>query len=399
MRAIAQALGRAPSTVSREITRNGGLDAYRAVDADAAAWSRARRPKLCKLATALRLRTVIAAKLAAKRSPAQIAGWLVTTYPDDPTMQLSHETIYRSLFVQARGVLKRELTAHLRTRRRMRRSKRATTKGQPRGQIVDAVSIAERPASIEDRAVLGHWEGDLLSGARNPHIATFVERTSRYVQLVRVSGKDTTTVVSALIRAVQRLPDGLMASLTWDRGLEMAQHVRFSVATDVAVYFCDPQSPWQRGTNENTNGLLRQYFPDGTDLSRVTQRQLDAVARALNTRPRKTLQFRTPAAILACCCTDQLILPWAFIRAVVWDAAGAARRCLHCRSVFPRCCWACSSPPALWGSASGNTARGQAPPRSSSARRSSRKPWSRANLSREAEQRRRRRPPRPPPWR
>ena len=214
-------------------------------------------------------------------------------------MQLSHETIYRSLFVQARGVLKRELTAHLRTRRRMRRSKRATTNGQTRGQIVDAVSIAERPASVEDRAVPGHWEGDLLSGARNTHIATLVERTSRYVQLVRVSGKDTTTVVSALIRAVQRLPDGLMASLTWDRGLEMAQHARFSIATDVAVYFCDPQSPWQRGTNENTNGLLRQYFPDGTDLSRITQRQLDAVARALNTRPRKTLQFRTPAAILA----------------------------------------------------------------------------------------------------
>ena len=299
VRTIAQALGRAPSTMSREITRNGGLGAYRAVDAEAAAWGRARRPKACKLATVPRLRAVVAAKLAAQWSPAQIAGWLVSAYPDDATMQLSHETIYRSLFVQARGVLKRELTAHLRTRRRMRRSKRATTKGQTCGQIVDAVSIAERPASVEDRAVPGHWEGDLLSGARNTHIATLVERTSRYVQLVRVSGKDTTTVVSALIRAVQRLPDGLMASLTWDRGLEMAQHARFSIATDVAVYFCDPQSPWQRGTNENTNGLLRQYFPDGTDLSRITQRQLDAVARALNTRPRKTLQFRTPAAILA----------------------------------------------------------------------------------------------------
>ena len=299
MRALARALGRAPSTVSREITRHGGSDAYRAVDADASTWRRARRPKPCKLATAARLRALVAAKLEAKWSPAQIAGWLVTTYPDDPTMQLSHETIYRSLFVQARGVLQRELTAHLRTRRRMRRSKRRTTKGQTRGQIVDAVSIADRPASIEDRAIPGHWEGDLLSGARNTHIATLVERTSRYVQLVRVSGKDTATVVSALIRAVQRLPDGLVTTLTWDRGLEMAQHARFSVATDVAVYFCDPQSPWQRGTNENTNGLLRQYFPDGTDLSRVTQRQLDAVARALNTRPRKTLQFRTPAAILA----------------------------------------------------------------------------------------------------
>lgn len=299
VRSIARALARAPSTVSREISRNGGVDAYRAMDADAAAWSRARRPKACKLATVPRLRSVVAAKLGAMWSPVQITGWLVSAYPDEPMMQVSHETIYRSLFVQARGVLKRELTAHLRTRRRIRRSKRSTTKGQPRGQIIDAVSIADRPASIEDRAIPGHWEGDLVAGARNTYIATLVERTSRYVQLVRVSGKDTTTVVSALIRAVQRLPDGLMTSLTWDRGMELAQHARFSIATDVAVYFCDPKSPWQRGTNENTNGLLRQYFPDGTDLSRFTQRQLDAVARSLNTRPRKTLQFRTPAAILA----------------------------------------------------------------------------------------------------
>lgn len=298
VRTIAQMLGRAPSTVSREITRNGGLGAYRAVDADTAAWRRARRPKACKLALVPRLRTVVAAKLAAKWSPAQIAGWLVNAYADDPTMQLSHETIYRSLFVQARGVLKRELTAHLRTRRRMRRSKRATTKGQARGQIVDAVSIAERPASIADRAIPGHWEGDLLAGARNTHIATLVERTSRYVHLVRVSRKDTTTVVSALIRAVQRLPDGLMASLTWDRGLEMAQHARFSVATDVAVYFCDPQSPWQRGTNENTNGLLRQYFPKGTDLSRWSAREIQSVANTLNSRPRKTLGWKTPAEAL-----------------------------------------------------------------------------------------------------
>jgi len=214
VRAIAHGVGRAPSTISREITRNGGLHAYRAMDADAAAWSRARRPKPCKLALVPRLRTIVATKLAAKWSPAQIAGWLMNTYPDDPTMHVSHETIYRSLFVQARGVLKRELTAHLRTRRRLRRSKRATTKGQTRGQIVDAVSIAERPACIEDRTIPGHWEGDLLSGARNSHIATRVERTSRYVQLVRVSEKDTTTVVSALIRAVQRLPDGLMETLT-----------------------------------------------------------------------------------------------------------------------------------------------------------------------------------------
>ncbi len=299
VRAMARSLGRAPSTISREIIRNAGPDQYRALDADARAWRHAKRPKRCRLATTAPLRATVAAKLRANWSPAQIAGWLVTEYPDDQSMRVSHETIYRSLFVQARGVLKRELTAHLRTRRPMRRSKRATKAGQARGQIVDAVSIAERPPAIEDRAIPGHWEGDLLAGAKNTHIATLVERQSRYVHLVRVTGKDTTSVVNALIREVQRLPAGLMASLTWDRGLEMAQHHRFAVATDVAVYFCDPQSPWQRGTNENTNGLLRQYFPDGTDLSRYTQRDLNRIAQQLNTRPRKTLGFRTPAAILA----------------------------------------------------------------------------------------------------
>ena len=236
--------------------------------------------------------------LSAGTSVRSIAGWLVSEYPEAPEMRVSHETIYRSLFVQTRGALKRELTAHLRTRQPMRRSKRATTAGQTRGQIVDAVSIAERPACIADRAIPGHWEGDLMAGARNTHIATLVERTSRYVHLVRVTGKDTASVVSALIREVQRLPAGLMASLTWDRGLEMAPHRRFSVATDVAVYFCDPKRPWQRGTNENTNGLLRQYFPAGTDLSVYGQRDLDRVALQLNTRPRKTLGFCTPAAIL-----------------------------------------------------------------------------------------------------
>jgi IS30 family transposase len=299
LRQIATALGRAPSTISREITRNGGAPSYRALAADARAGHRAKRPKACRLAQHAPLQAVVAAKLAAQWSPQQIAGWLVSAYPDDAAMQVSHETIYRTLFVQARGALKRELTAHLRTRRPIRRSKRATKTGQSRGQIVDAVSIAERPPCIEDRAIPGHWEGDLLAGARNTHIATLVERRSRYVHLVRVRGKDTTTVVNALIRAVQRLPAGLMASLTWDRGLEMAQHHRFSVATAVAVYFCDPQSPWQRGTNENTNGLLRQYFPDGTDLAVYTQRDLDHVAFQLNTRPRKTLGYRTPAAILA----------------------------------------------------------------------------------------------------
>lgn len=299
IRAMAQRLGRAPSTISREITRNGGPDRYRALDAEARAWRAATRPKPTRLATHPPLRAVVAAKLQANWSPAQIAGWLVTEYPDDPRLHVSHETIYRSLFVQARGVLKRELTGHLRTRRPMRRSKRACKVGQTRGQIVDAVSIADRPASVEDRAIPGHWEGDLITGAKNSYIATLVERTARYVHLVKVTGKDTAAVVNALIREVQRLPDGLMASLTWDRGLEMAQHHRFTVATDVAVYFCDPRSPWQRGTNENTNGLLRQYFPDGTDLSVFSQRELNRIAKQLNTRPRKTLGFRTPAAMFA----------------------------------------------------------------------------------------------------
>ncbi len=299
VRAIARRLGRAPSTISREIERNGGVARYRARDAEDRAWRTARRPKRARLATNAPLQRVVEAKLRLRWSPAQIAGWLRVTYPDDPQYHVSHETIYRSLFMQARGALKQELTAHLRTRRPMRRSKKASKEGQLRGQIVDAVSIAERPASIEDRAIPGHWEGDLISGAKNSHIATLVERTSRYVHLVRVMNKSTTEVVSALIREVQRLPDGLMASLTWDRGHEMSQHRRFTVAADVAVYFCDPKSPWQRGTNENTNGLLRQYFPDGTDLSAYTQRDLDRVAKELNTRPRKTLGFRTPAAIFA----------------------------------------------------------------------------------------------------
>jgi IS30 family transposase len=213
-------------------------------------------------------------------------------------MHISHETIYRSLFIQARGVLKKELQTHLRTGRKMRRSKKATTKGQPRGQIIDAVSISERPAEVEDRAVPGHWEGDLISGSKNSHIATLVERRSRFTMLVKVKGKDTATVVAALKKQIIKLPLELRRSLTWDRGMEMAQHVAFTVATDVQVYFCDPQSPWQRGSNENTNGLLRQYFPDGTDLSQFSQAGLNKVARELNERPRKTLGFETPAATL-----------------------------------------------------------------------------------------------------
>jgi IS30 family transposase len=210
-------------------------------------------------------------------------------------MRVSHETIYRSLFIQARGVLKKELMVHLRSRRMMRRAKTATTKGQPRGQIIDAISIRERPAEVEDRAIPGHWEGDLLSGAKNTHIATLVERQSRFTLLVKVAGKDTGSVVSALSRQVQRLPAELRKSLTWDRGTELAMHKDFTVATDVKVYFCDPQSPWQRGTNENTNRLLRQYFPDGTNLSDFTQGDLNRIANRLNQRPRKTLGFLTPA--------------------------------------------------------------------------------------------------------
>lgn len=295
IRSIAAALRRAPSTVSREIARNGGKDEYRAAEADAAAWDRAGRPKPCKLARNRHLQRIVARKLSLDWSPEQISGWLKRTFPDDESLRVSHETIYRSLFVQARGVLKKELIEHLRSRHVMRRSKHASTKGQPRGQIVDGVSIRERPASIEDRAIPGHWEGDLLSGARNTHLATLVERHSRFTLLVKVKGKDTETVVSALIKQVKRLPAELRRSLTWDRGMELAQHKRFTIATDLLVYFCDPQSPWQRGTNENTNRLLRQYFPKGTDLSVHSQVDLNNIALRLNTRPRKTLEFCTPA--------------------------------------------------------------------------------------------------------
>jgi len=299
MRAIARRTGRAASTISREINRHGGPNRYRAIRADDRAWQRAQRPKLCKLARSTRLCELVAAKLALEWSPEQISGWLAQTYPDEHALRVSSETIYRSLFIQARGVLRKELTAHLRTRRTMRRSVHATRRGQGRGGIIDAVSIRERPAEVEDRAVPGHWEGDLIAGSANTHIATLVERRTRYVLLVRVSRKDTATVVDALTAAVQTLPAQLRASLTWDRGHELADHRRFTIATDVAVYFCDPRSPWQRGSNENTNGLLRQYFPKQTDLSVFSQAELDAVAARLNGRPRKTLGYATPAAMLA----------------------------------------------------------------------------------------------------
>ena len=295
LRTIASQLERSPSTISREISRNGGLKHYRANQADKATWDRAHRPKHCKLADNPILQRIVARKLKSHWSPEQIAGWLKRTFPGNESHQVSHETIYLSLFIQARGVLKKELLQYLRTKRTMRRPKHASLKGQGLGQITNAVSIRERPASVEDRAVPGHWEGDLIAGSNNSYIATLVERHTRYVMLVKVSGKDTETVINALVRQAHSLPKELYRSLTWDRGSEMADHQRFTLATDIDVYFCDPQSPWQRGSNENTNRLLRQYFPKGTDLSVHSQAKLNAVARQLNERPRKTLQFETPA--------------------------------------------------------------------------------------------------------
>ena len=296
-REIGRSLQRAASTISREVARHGGRTRYRAVQADATAWVSARRPKRCRLASRPRLRFLIAVKLKQHWSPEQISGWLRTTYPQDPELHVSHETIYRSLYVQARGVLKKELLRHLRTHRVTRRSRASTRKGQGRGRIVDAMPISARPAEVADRAVPGHWEGDLLAGGGNTHIATLVERTSRFAILIKVKSKEPASVVPALIRQIRRLPMHVTRSLTWDRGTELAHHRRFTVATGVQVYFCDPQSPWQRGSNENTNGLLRQYFPTGTSLATVTQRQLDRVAAQLNGRPRKTLHFRTPAEV------------------------------------------------------------------------------------------------------
>lgn len=295
LRSIAASLGRAPSTISREINRNGGRLRYRASEADLAAWDRAYRPKRCKLAENRALARIVARKLRKLWSPEQIAGWLKRTYPDDENFQVSYETIYRSLFIQARGALKKELLQHLRRRRATRRSRHHTQKTDNHGRILDTVSISERPASAEDRAVPGHWEGDLISGSGNTYIATLVERHTRYVMLAKVGDKKTETVINALIKQAHKLPRELYKSLTWDRGKEMADHKRFSLATDIDVYFCDPNSPWQRGSNENTNGLLRQYFPKGTDLSVHSQAKLNAVARQLNERPRKTLDYETPA--------------------------------------------------------------------------------------------------------
>jgi IS30 family transposase len=295
LRSVARTLCRSPSTISREVRRHHGSNGYRACEADRSAWDRALRPKVCKLAEHRRLQRTVARKLARNWSPQQISAWLERRYVADETMRVSHETLYRTLFVQARGALKKELLAHLRSHRQMRSSKKP---GQGGGQISDAISIRERPAEADDRAVPGHWEGDLLCGGKSTQIATLVERHSRYVMLVKLKNKDSEQVARALSKHVLKLPETLRRSITWDRGSELAAHKNFSIATDVKVYFCDPHSPWQRGSNENTNGLLRQYFPKGSDLSAFSQRQLDRVAHELNQRPRMTLGWDNPADTL-----------------------------------------------------------------------------------------------------
>jgi IS30 family transposase len=299
VRRIAAGLGRAPSTVCREVARNGGRATYRAAAAEVAASARGCRPKPCKLAVTPRLRAIVVEKLRDDWSPEQISGWLRRTFPDRPELQVSHETIYLSLFVQARGLLRKELTGYLRSKRSVRRGKTVSHHGHGKGQIRGAIHISERPAEVEDRAVPGHWEGDMLLGSRFTQIATLVERHSRFVMLVALPSRSTDDVVPAIAAHIQTLPDQLRKTLTWDRGNEMAKHAQFTIATGVQVYFCDPRSPWQRGTNENTNGLLRQYFPKRTTLAGVSQADLDIVAAKLNRRPRKTLDWQSPAEKIA----------------------------------------------------------------------------------------------------
>lgn len=301
LREIASSLNRAPSTISREISRNGGLRKYRATAADKNAWARAERPKPCKLADKPALCEIIEQKLKQKWSPQQIAGWLRDEYADLEHYQVSHETIYKTLFIQARGALKKELQDYLRSKRHIRRARVSTMKDDGLGGIPGAISIRERPAEVEDRAVPGHWEGDLIAGSNRSFVATLVERHTRYVMLAKVDNKTTESVVGALIKQAHALPRELYKSLTWDRGSEMSGHQRFTLATDIKVYFCDPKSPWQRGSNENTNRLLRDYLPKGTDLSVHTQEELDWIARELNERPRKTLGYKTPAAKFNAC--------------------------------------------------------------------------------------------------
>lgn len=295
IRAIAKKLKRPPSTICREVNRNGGYNRYRAVNADKSAWDKAKRPKTCKLALHKSLALLVARKLKCAWSPQQIAGWLKRTQPNNEELQVSHETIYKTLYIQTRGVLKKELQKCLRTKRIMRYSRHATLKRKGHGKISDGLTISERPESVEERLVPGHWEGDLIKGCNNSYIATLVERHSRYVMLVRVDDSKTKTVIKALIKNAKKLPTKMYRSLTWDRGYEITNHKDFTKATKIPVYLCDPYSPWQRGSNENTNRLIRQYFPKGTDLSIHTQQKLSSVARKLNERPRKVLEYETPA--------------------------------------------------------------------------------------------------------
>ena len=301
IRAIAASLGRAASTISREVSRNGGPGSYRATKAESRAWDKALRPKPCKLVLNGRLRRAVIVKLKRYWSPQQIAGWLKHRYPGNEAMQVSHETLYLSLYVQTRGALKKELLQYLREKRTIRQSRYGKPETDKRGKIPNAVPISERPASVEDRAIPGHWEGDLLCGPNVHSVVTLVERRTRYVMLIKVKNRETETVINALTKNAKRLPSELYKSLTWDRGVEMTDHEKFTVATNIEVYFCDPKSPWQRGSNENTNRLLRQYFPKGTDFSKVMQSKLSKVARELNERPRKTLDYHTPADRLSAC--------------------------------------------------------------------------------------------------
>lgn len=295
IRSIAKTLNRSPSTISREINRNGGILKYRAVSADRQTWIRAKRPKKSKLQINIPLNDIIADKLSYKWSPEQISGYLKHTYPNDTAMNISHASIYKTLYVQSRGHLKKELLKHLRTQRVMRQSKKFNTKGNARGGIIDAISIHDRPKDIYSRTVPGHWEGDLIVGSNKSYIATLVERTSRFTLLVKLNGNDTNSVVNAITNKIIELPSQLKKSLTWDRGMELAKHKKFTIDIEIKVYFCDPQSPWQRGTNENTNRLLRQYMPKKTDLGSHSQFDLDQIAKELNERPRKTLNFLSPA--------------------------------------------------------------------------------------------------------
>lgn len=298
-RRIAKRLGRSHTTVAREINRCGGRAGYRAHAAERAAWSRSRRPRPTKIELSRELAELIEERLRLDHSPEQIAGWLKLRYPDNESMQVSHETIYRALYIQTRGSLKRELAQHLRRGRIKRYARAQTSKKQGQGKIVGMVNISERPPEVEDRAVPGHWEGDLMMGGKTTAIATLVERQSRYCQLVSLpDGKGALEVCEALKQSIATLPEELRRSLTWDQGSEMSAHRRFAIDSGVEVYFCDPQSPWQRGSNENTNGLLRQYFPRGQTFDGIDQAALDEVAAKLNSRPRKTLGFRTPAQAL-----------------------------------------------------------------------------------------------------